>query len=84
MSATIKYLDLNANALVTVWAVDSVESCELSVKKECGIDSLGFGENLDHRKVWIGLYLRQFAFTFGVNLLGFAIHLRIRVIGKVW
>lgn len=31
------------------------------------------GKNFDHRKVWIEQYLKQFAASFGVDLLGFAI-----------
>ena len=31
------------------------------------------GKNFDHRKVWIENYLREFAASFGVDLLGFAI-----------
>jgi len=31
------------------------------------------GNNFDHRKVWIELYLQQFAAAFGIDLLGYAI-----------
>jgi len=31
------------------------------------------GKNFDHRKVWIEVYLQQFAAAFGIDLLGYAI-----------